>query len=41
MAIKGQNKDFYTIDLSAMSKGLYIVQCNFVSGCITQKISLQ
>ena len=42
MTINGQNKDFYTLDLSAMSKGIYFIKCNFSSGNnITKKILLQ
>ena len=36
---KGQN--FYSIDLSGMSKGIYFVKCNFASGSVTRKIMLQ
>ena len=39
--IKGQNKDYYSIDLSGMSKGIYFVKCNFASGSVTRKILLQ
>ena len=31
----------YSIDLSAFIKGIYLVTCNFASGKITRKISLQ
>lgn len=41
MMVKGQNKDYYSIDLSGMSKGIYFVKCNFASGSITRKILLQ
>jgi hypothetical protein len=34
-------KDIYCIDLSAMSKGIYFIKCNFASGSITRKILLQ
>ncbi len=34
-------KDFYSIDLSGMSKGIYFVRCNFASEIITRKILLQ
>lgn len=33
--------DYYSIDLSGMSKGIYLVKCNFASGSITRKILLQ
>ncbi len=33
--------NFYSIDLSAMSKGIYFVRCTFASGSITRKIVLQ
>jgi hypothetical protein len=33
--------NFYSIDLSAMSKGIYFVRCTFASGTITRKILLQ
>ncbi len=41
MTLKGQNKDYYSIDLSGMSKGIYFVKCNFASGSVTRKILLQ
>lgn len=44
IAVKSQaavQKDFYSIDLSGMSKGIYFVRCNFASGSITRKIVLQ
>ncbi len=36
----GQQNE-YSIDLAGMSKGIYIVRCNFASGSITRKILLQ
>jgi len=33
--------DYYSIDLSALSKGIYLVRCNFASGSVTRKILLQ
>ena len=39
--VKGQNKDYYSIDLSGLSKGIYFVKCNFASGSVTRKILLQ
>ena len=39
--VKGQNKDYYSLDLSGMSKGIYIVKFNFASGSVTRKVSLQ
>ncbi len=39
--INGQNKDYYSIDLSGLSKGIYFVKCNFASGSVTRKILLQ
>jgi len=41
MKVSGQGKDYYTLDLSGVSKGLYFVQCNFASGSVTRKIVLQ
>ena len=42
MTINGQNKDFYSLDLSGMSKGIYFVKCNLASGdIITKKVLLQ
>jgi len=42
MTISGQNnKDFYTLDLSGMAKGIYFVKCNFASGSVTRKVLLQ
>ncbi len=38
---KGESKDQYSLDLGGMSKGIYIVKCNFASGSITRKILLQ
>jgi len=37
----GMLQDYYSIDLSAMSKGIYFVRCNFASGSVTRKILLQ
>ncbi len=39
--IAEQQKEYYSIDLSGMSKGIYFVRCNFASGSITRKILLQ
>lgn len=39
--ISGSGKSIYSIDLSGYSKGIYLVRCNFASGSITRKISLQ
>ena len=39
--VKGNNVDYYSIDLSGMSKGIYFVKCNFASGSVTRKILLQ
>ncbi len=39
--VNGQNKDYYSIDLSGLSKGIYFVKCNFASGSVTRKILLQ
>ncbi len=39
--VKGNNVDYYSIDLSEMSKGIYFVKCNFASGSVTRKILLQ
>jgi len=39
--LSGQTGNNYSIDLSAMSKGIYFVRCNFASGSITRKILLQ
>jgi len=42
MTINGQNTDFYSLDLSGMSKGIYFVKCNLASGdVITKKVLLQ
>ena len=41
MTVNGQGKDYYSLDLSGMSKGLYFVKCNFASGSVTRKILLQ
>jgi len=37
----GSQNNYYSIDLSGMSKGMYFVRCNFASGTITRKILLQ
>jgi hypothetical protein len=37
----GHNKNYYSIDLSGLNKGIYFVRCNFASGSITRKILLQ
>jgi len=37
----GMLQDYYSIDLSGMSKGIYFVRCNFTSGSVTRKILLQ
>ena len=34
-------KEYYSIDLSGMSKGIYFVKCNFASGSVIRKILLQ
>lgn len=39
--VTGQGKDYYIIDLSGMTKGIYFVTCNFASGSVTRKILLQ
>jgi len=31
----------YNIDMSAFSKGLYLIQCNFAAGTVTRKIIVQ
>ena len=41
ITINGSGKDYYSIDLSGMSKGIYFVKCNFASGSVTRKILLQ
>ena len=41
MKVAGQGKDYYTLDLSGVSKGLYFIQCNFASGTVTRKVVLQ
>ena len=41
LTVPGQGKDYYSIDLSGMSKGIYFVKCNFASGSVTRKILLQ
>jgi len=41
MTVKGQAKDYNTLDLSGMSKGIYFVKCNFASGSVIRKIMLQ
>jgi len=35
------NQHNFSIDLSGMGKGIYFVKCNFASGSVTNKISLQ
>jgi hypothetical protein len=41
MTMNGTGKDYYTIDLSGFSKGIYFVHCTFGSGIVTRKILLQ
>jgi len=41
MTLAGQGKDYYTLDLSGMSKGIYFIKCNFASGSVVRKILLQ
>ena len=41
MTVTGQGKDYYILNLAAMSKGVYFVKCNFVSGSVTKKVVLQ
>jgi hypothetical protein len=41
MVLNGQGKDYYSLDLSGMSKGMYFIKCNFASGSVTRKILLQ
>lgn len=35
------SKNIYSIDLSGMSKGIYLVRCTFATGSVTRKILLQ
>jgi hypothetical protein len=39
--INGNATNYYSIDLSDLSKGIYFVRCNFATESITRKISLQ
>ena len=39
--MKSLNDNFYSIDLSGMSAGIYFVRCNFVTGTVTRKILIQ
>ena len=41
MKVAGQGKDYYTLDISHISKGMYFIQCNFASGNVTRKVLLQ
>jgi hypothetical protein len=41
MPILGDRKNEYSIDLSGISRGIYLVRCNFASGSITRKITIQ
>jgi Secretion system C-terminal sorting domain len=41
LKIDGQNKDYYSLDLSGMPKGIYVVKCNFVSGSVVRRVVLQ
>lgn len=41
MNTASQQSTSYSIDLSAMSKGIYFVQCHFTDGAVTRKIVLQ
>jgi hypothetical protein len=33
--------DYYSFDLSSLSKGIYFIRCNFATGSITRKILIQ
>ena len=39
--VNGEKKDNYVIDLSGMSKGVYVLKFNFASGSVTRKVTLQ
>jgi len=39
--VAGNGNDYYTLNISGMSKGMYFIQCNFISGSITRKVLLQ
>lgn len=39
--ISGTGSNQYSIDLTGMSKGIYMVQCNFETGTISKKLILQ
>jgi Secretion system C-terminal sorting domain len=41
IAVKGQNQDYYSLNLSGMAKGIYIIKFNFASGSLTRKVILQ
>jgi len=41
MTVSGKGKDYYILNLSAMSKGVYFVTCQFASGSVTKKVVLQ
>lgn len=41
MNTEDQKKDNFSLNLTGMSKGIYFVKCNFVSGSVTRKITLQ
>ncbi len=37
----GQQENYYSIDLSGFSKGIYFLRCNFASGSVISKVLLQ
>jgi hypothetical protein len=41
MKVAGMGRDYYLIDLSGVSKGVYFVRCHFASGVVTRKILIQ
>jgi len=41
MKVKGEKQDTYTLDLTGMAPGLYIVKFDFANGSVTKKVTLQ
>jgi hypothetical protein len=39
--VDGNAADYYSLDLQGISKGVYVIKCNFASGSIIRKIVLQ
>lgn len=41
LSISGNGKDYYSLNISTLPKGIYVLHCNFQTGTVTRKIVLQ